>query len=100
MRSPQIYLEAIASLLLSLPSPSLPFSFPSFVNPKVSYATSSGLLDYSDPISKHWPEFAAYDDRKSSVTVADILQHQAGLSAFPQGVYLTKVRGVKAWYLK
>jgi CubicO group peptidase (beta-lactamase class C family) len=37
-----------------------------------------GALDYEDPISAHWPEFAA--GGKSSITVRDLLTHRAGLS--------------------
>jgi CubicO group peptidase (beta-lactamase class C family) len=36
-----------------------------------------GQLDFDDPVSRHWPEFAA--EGKSSVTVAQLLSHQAGL---------------------
>jgi CubicO group peptidase (beta-lactamase class C family) len=36
-----------------------------------------GLLDYDDPVAKHWPEFAQAG--KEAVTVRQILSHQAGL---------------------
>jgi CubicO group peptidase (beta-lactamase class C family) len=36
-----------------------------------------GLLDYDDPVSKYWPEFA--QGGKEAVTVRQILSHQAGL---------------------
>jgi len=36
-----------------------------------------GQLDFNDPVSRHWPEFAA--EGKSSVTVAQLLSHQAGV---------------------
>ena len=36
-----------------------------------------GQLDFDDPVSRHWPEFAA--EGKASVTVAQLLSHQAGL---------------------
>jgi CubicO group peptidase (beta-lactamase class C family) len=36
-----------------------------------------GLLDYDDPVAKHWPEFA--QNGKKHVTVRDVLSHRAGL---------------------
>jgi CubicO group peptidase (beta-lactamase class C family) len=36
-----------------------------------------GLLDYDDPVAKHWPEFAA--NGKEHVTVRQLLSHSAGL---------------------
>ena len=36
-----------------------------------------GLLDYDDPVAKHWPEFAQAG--KEAITVRQILSHQAGL---------------------
>jgi CubicO group peptidase (beta-lactamase class C family) len=36
-----------------------------------------GLLDYDDPVAKHWPEFA--QNGKEHVTVRDVLSHRAGL---------------------
>jgi CubicO group peptidase (beta-lactamase class C family) len=36
-----------------------------------------GQLDYDDPVSKYWPEFAQAG--KESITVRQILNHQAGL---------------------
>jgi len=38
-----------------------------------------GLLDLERPVAHYWPEFAAAD--KGSVTVAQVLSHQAGLAA-------------------
>lgn len=38
------------------------------------------LIDYGDPVAKHWPEFAAAG--KAGVTVAQVLSHQAGLPGF------------------
>merc|ERR1712130_1069288 len=39
-----------------------------------------GLLNYSDKISKHWPEFG--QNGKEDVTVADLMRHEAGLASF------------------
>ena len=36
-----------------------------------------GRLGFEDPVARHWPEFAAAG--KGSVTVAQLLSHQAGL---------------------
>jgi CubicO group peptidase (beta-lactamase class C family) len=36
-----------------------------------------GLLDYDDPVAKHWPEFA--QNGKQHITVRDVLSHRAGL---------------------
>ncbi len=36
-----------------------------------------GKLAYDDPVSKHWPEFAA--NGKEAITIRDILTHRAGL---------------------
>lgn len=41
---------------------------------------SRGRLSYEDPVSKHWPEFAAAG--KGGVTVGMLLSHQAGLCGF------------------
>ncbi len=40
---------------------------------------SRGLLDLDEPVSRHWPEFAAAG--KESITVREVLSHQAGLAA-------------------
>jgi len=36
-----------------------------------------GLLDYDDPVAKHWPEFA--QNGKEGVTVRHVMAHQSGL---------------------
>ena len=36
-----------------------------------------GLLDYDDPVAKHWPEFAQAG--KGAITVRQVLSHQSGL---------------------
>ena len=37
-----------------------------------------GLMEYSDKISKHWPEFA--ENEKGDITIADLMRHEAGLA--------------------
>ena len=36
-----------------------------------------GLLDYDDPVARHWPEFAEAD--KQDITVRQLMCHEAGL---------------------
>jgi CubicO group peptidase (beta-lactamase class C family) len=45
----------------------------------VAVAHSRGLLDYEEPVSRYWPEFA--QSGKQDVTVRQLLAHQAGLCA-------------------
>jgi CubicO group peptidase (beta-lactamase class C family) len=45
----------------------------------VALAHSRGLLDYDALVSSYWPEFA--QNGKESITVRQLLAHQAGLSA-------------------
>lgn len=40
-------------------------------------AADRGLLDLDAPVAVYWPEFAAYG--KASITVAQLMSHQAGL---------------------
>ena len=41
-----------------------------------------GRLSYDDPVSKHWPEFAA--GGKQAITVGQILSHQSGVNGFAE----------------
>ncbi|CAF4146222.1 unnamed protein product [Rotaria sp. Silwood2] len=43
----------------------------------VALCVQRGLLDYSLPVRKYWPEYGRYG--KENTTVADILSHRAGL---------------------
>ncbi|MEZ5294726.1 MAG: serine hydrolase domain-containing protein [Ilumatobacteraceae bacterium] len=43
----------------------------------VAMCVQAGTLAYDDPVSKHWPEFAAAG--KGDITVEQALSHQAGL---------------------
>jgi CubicO group peptidase (beta-lactamase class C family) len=45
----------------------------------VALAVSRGLLDYDELVCTYWPEFA--QNGKESITVRQLLAHQAGLSA-------------------
>ena len=44
----------------------------------VARLVEAGKLEYSDPVSMHWPEFAA--NGKRDITVAQVMSHQAGLT--------------------
>ena len=64
--------------------------FPVFSVTKAVAATAihlqaeRGLLDYEDPIAKHWPEFAV--NGKQPITIRHVLTHRAGLPQMPEGV--------------
>ncbi|MFJ4651600.1 serine hydrolase domain-containing protein [Nocardia sp. NPDC088792] len=53
----------------------------------VASAVSRGLLDYEAPVAEYWPEFGAHG--KESITVRQLLDHQAGLAALDRTVRLT-----------
>jgi CubicO group peptidase (beta-lactamase class C family) len=50
----------------------------------LAVAHSRGWLDYEQPISRYWPEFA--QNGKAAITVRQLLAHQAGLFAFNEPV--------------
>jgi CubicO group peptidase (beta-lactamase class C family) len=50
----------------------------------LAVAHSRGWLDYDQRVCKHWPEFA--QQGKESITVRQLLAHQAGLFAFDEPV--------------
>src|SRR4029453_11199568 len=50
----------------------------------LAVAHSRGWLDYEERVSTYWPEFA--QRRKGSITVRQLLAHQAGLFAFDEPV--------------
>ena len=45
---------------------------------------ANGSLDYNARICNYWPEFAAHD--KGTLTVAELMRHEAGLAAFDQSL--------------
>ncbi|WP_040688150.1 serine hydrolase domain-containing protein [Nocardia vinacea] len=55
----------------------------------VATMVSKGLLDYEEPVAKYWPEFAAQG--KSTVTVRQLIDHQAGLSGLDTVVRLRQI---------
>lgn len=48
----------------------------------VAIAVDRGLIDYTAPVARTWPEFAAAG--KAGITVAQMLSHQAGLPGFAE----------------
>ena len=46
----------------------------------VASLVDKGLLQYTDKIADHWPEFAA--NGKGDISVADLMRHEAGLVNF------------------
>jgi CubicO group peptidase (beta-lactamase class C family) len=48
----------------------------------LAVAHSRGLFDYDQPVAAYWPAFAA--NGKETVTVRQLLSHQAGLAAIDQ----------------
>src|SRR6185503_7795935 len=55
----------------------------------LAIANSRGWLDYDQPVSKYWPEFAK--NGKRDITVRQLLAHQAGLFAFDETVDISTV---------
>ena len=64
--------------------------FPVFSVTKAIAATAvhlqaeRGLIDYADPLAKHWPEFGV--NGKDKITVRHVLTHRAGIPQMPDGV--------------
>ncbi|MBF6134953.1 beta-lactamase family protein [Nocardia otitidiscaviarum] len=55
----------------------------------IAAAVSRGWLDYETPVAEYWPEFAAHG--KESVTVRQLIDHQAGLAALDRTVRLREL---------
>jgi CubicO group peptidase (beta-lactamase class C family) len=55
----------------------------------VAVAHSRGLLDYDERVSTYWPEFA--QGGKESITVRQLLSHQAGLSGLDKSLDLATI---------
>ena len=51
----------------------------------IAVACSQGTLNLNDPVAKYWPEFS--QNGKENITLRQLLNHQAGLSAIDE--YLT-----------
>lgn len=55
----------------------------------LALAHSRGWLDYEEPVSRYWPEFAQHG--KERITVRQLLAHQAGLFALDEPLDLALV---------
>ncbi len=55
----------------------------------VAVAASRGLLDYNAKVADYWPEFA--QNGKGSITVRQLLSHQAGLAAIDPPLTLDEI---------
>ena len=42
-----------------------------------AFLAEQGLINYNDPISKYWPEFA--QNGKENLTIADMQRHEGGM---------------------
>ncbi|MFW2336514.1 serine hydrolase domain-containing protein [Ilumatobacter sp.] len=58
----------------------------------VAQLVQDGLLSYDDPVAKHWPEFAAAG--KSSITVDQVMSHQAGLIGVEGAITFDEIMAV------
>jgi CubicO group peptidase (beta-lactamase class C family) len=56
----------------------------------LAVAHARGWLDYDAPVARYWPEFA--QNRKDSVTVRQLLGHEAGLVVLDEQLTIDKVR--------
>ncbi|MBB5918406.1 CubicO group peptidase (beta-lactamase class C family) [Nocardia transvalensis] len=52
----------------------------------IASAVSRGLLGYEEPVARYWPEFGSHG--KDSVTVRQLIDHQAGLPVLDRVVRL------------
>lgn len=48
----------------------------------IALLVEEGVLDYEQSVAHYWPEFAAHG--KGSISVAELLSHQAGLAGFKE----------------
>jgi len=55
----------------------------------ISILVDRGLLDYDDPVAKHWPEFGEHICDK--LTVKDLMRHQSGLSGVVEPIPLSVI---------
>ena len=56
----------------------------------LAVANARGWLDYDAPVARYWPEFA--QNRKGSITVRQLLGHEAGLVVLDEQLTTEKVR--------
>jgi CubicO group peptidase (beta-lactamase class C family) len=56
----------------------------------LAVANARSWLDYDAPVARYWPEFA--QNRKGSITVRQLLGHEAGLVVLDEQLTIDKVR--------
>ncbi len=56
----------------------------------LAVATARGWLDYDTPVARYWPEFA--QNGKGSITVRQLLGHEAGLVLLDEKLTIEKLR--------
>ncbi len=54
---------------------------------------SRGLFDYKSKVCEHWPEFGT--ENKKEITIEQLLQHRAGLSAINEKLNIEKIKNRK-----
>jgi len=52
----------------------------------IAMLVERNLMEYSDLVVKHWPEFKRGQEEKSKLTVADVLRHECGMPVFGQQI--------------
>ena len=55
----------------------------------IAMLVDRGLIAYEDKVSKYWPEFSK--GLKENVTIADLVQHSAGLVYFDSPLAMNQV---------
>jgi len=48
-----------------------------------------GLVNYSDTVMKHWPEYA--QNGKESIKIEDVFRHEGGMPKFSRALTLDEV---------
>ena len=59
----------------------------------IARLVQDGLLSYGDTVAEHWPEFAAA--AKSTITVEQMMSHQAGLIAVEDPITFDEIMAVR-----
>jgi len=58
----------------------------------IATLVNKNLLNYSDTIVTHWPEYGNGSDDKEMVTIADILRHKGGMANFSETVRFVDIQ--------
>ena len=60
----------------------------------LAVANARGWLDYDAPVARYWPEFA--QNGKGTITVRQVLGHEAGLVLLDEKLTIEKLRDLDA----